>query len=113
MLSMGIQRQVWVFMQPTDMRKQFDSLYGLVKGFHTAPLSGDLFLFVSKDRKKAKALFWDGTGLVIYSKRIERGKFADIFSRGRMTMSEVSLFFEGSSSVKNRLSPRDETHRYT
>jgi hypothetical protein len=56
MLSlMGLKNEVWVFMQAIDARKSYDSLYGLVKSFHSNPLSGDIFLFISKDRKKAKA----------------------------------------------------------
>lgn len=113
MLSLcGLQKQVFVFMQATDMRKSFDTLYGLVKTFHSNPLSGDLFLFVSKDRKKAKAIFWDGSGLVIWAKRLERGCFADVFARGRMSVSELALFFDGSSFVKKKLTPPDQTQEY-
>jgi transposase len=66
-------------------------------------LSGDIFLFVSKDRKKAKALAWDGSGLSILQKRLEEGKFADVFSRGKISMSELALFFEGSQAVRKKL----------
>jgi transposase len=95
MLSqIGLQRQVFVFMSAVDMRKSFDSLYGLMKTFHSNPLSGDLFLFVSKDRKKAKVLFWTGNGLMIWMKRLEQGRFADVLARGRMSVSELTLFFD-------------------
>ena len=112
LIGQGLQKQVWVFMQSIDMRKSYDGLYGLIKSFHSNPLSGDLFLFLSKDRKKAKAMYWDGSGLVILMKRIERGRFADILARGTMSLSEVALFFEGAGCVKQRLSPPDHTHRY-
>jgi transposase len=105
-------RQVWVHTQPTDMRKSFDTLYGLVKTFHSNPLSGDLFLFVSQDRTRAKALYWDGSGLVIWMKRLEQGRFADVFSRGRMSLSELTLFFEGSTEVKKRLTPPERREAY-
>jgi transposase len=112
LIGQGLQKQVWVFMHSIDMRKSYDGLYGLIKSFHSNPLSGDLFLFISKDRKKAKALYWDGNGLVIWMKRLERGRFADVYSRGSMSMSEVALFFEGASCVRERLSPVDHTSRY-
>jgi transposase len=112
LISQGLQKQVWVFMRSIDMRMSYDGLYGLMKSFHSNPLSGDLFLFLSKDRKKAKAMHWDGSGLVILMKRIERGRFADILARGTMSMSEVSLFFEGAACVRQRLSPPDQTRRY-
>ncbi len=92
LMSLGLQKQVWVYMQPTDMRKQFDSLHGLVRSFHSHPLNGDVFLFLSKDRKKAKALYWDGNGLVLVAKRLEQGCFAAIFHQGTMSLSELALF---------------------
>lgn len=112
LIGQGLQKQVWVFMQAIDMRKSYDSLYGLIKSFHSNPLSGDLFLFLSKDRKKAKAMYWDGNGLVILMKRLEQGRFADVLARGTMSMSEVALFFEGAGCVRQKLSPPDRTHRY-
>ncbi len=100
---LGVQHQVWVFMEPIDARKSYDSLYGLVKTFHSNPLCGDIFLFLSKDRKKAKALTWDGSGLILLQKRLEEGTFANIFSRGKLSMSELALFFEGSKAVQHPL----------
>lgn len=112
LIGQGLQKQVWVFMQSIDMRKSYDSLYGLIKGFHSNPLSGDLFLFLSRDRKKAKAMYWDGNGLVILMKRLEQGRFADVLSRGTMSLSEVALFFEGAGCVRDKLSPIDRTKQY-
>jgi transposase len=98
--------EVYVYAEPVDMRKQYDGLLGLVRSQFDV-LSGMLFLFVSKDRTRAKCLFWDGSGLNIWSKRLERGRFADIFSRTELTMNELKLFFEGSKEVVRRLSPED------
>ena len=112
LMNSGIQKQVFVFMDSVDMRKSFDALYGLVKTFHSNPLSGDLFLFISRDKKKAKVLFWTGNGLMIWMKRLEQGRFADVFFRGTMSMSELSLFLDGSDFVKKRLSPEDLSSRF-
>ena len=103
----GSTRQVTVhaYGAPVDMRKGFDGLSALVGcGFGRDPLSGDVFLFVSRDRRRAKVLLWDGTGLCIYAKRLEEGRFASLWEkegRGalRLTMSELSLFLEGSRLV--------------
>lgn len=87
------------------MRKGFDGLFGMVKShLDQDPLSGDLFLFVARNRRRAKVLLWDGTGLCLYAKRIEKGKFAKLWAGEdvtdiELTMSELQLFLEGSRLV--------------
>lgn len=105
-------KKVWVYIAPIDMRKSYDSLYGLVKTFHSNPLSGDLFVFLSKDRKKAKVFFWDQNGISILMKRLEEGRFADVLSRGSMSVSELMLFLDGSMRVKEKLSPESITKQF-
>ena len=97
---------------PCDMRKSFDTLSALVvQQMKLELLSGDVFLFVGRDRKRAKALFWDGTGLCVYSKRLEKGRFAAPWKRSggatvQFTISELALFLEGSELVgRQPLSP--------
>lgn len=78
-MILGTSRAVRVFAYPiaVDLRKGYDGLYGLVKqGLGRDPLSGDLFLFVNRHRRACKVLVWDGTGLCIFQKRLERGRFA-------------------------------------
>lgn len=104
--------RVLVFQAPVDMRKSFDGLYGLILSSGRDPVSGDVFLFVAGNRKRAKAMFWDGNGLNIWMKRMEEGRLADVFTRGEMTTRELALFFEGSASVAKRLSPADQTQKY-
>jgi transposase len=54
---------VYAYARPTDMRKGFDGLCALVtQALHRNPLEGDVFLFVSRDRVRAKTIHWDGTG---------------------------------------------------
>jgi len=105
--------RVFAYSAPTDMRKGFDGLYGLVKDqLDEDPLSGDMFLFVSRDRKRAKVLLWDGTGLCLYAKRLERGRFARLWAgegeeKVPLTLSELQLFLEGSRLVgKVPISPQ-------
>jgi hypothetical protein len=105
-------RQVWVYMNSVDMRMGYDGLYGLARAFHSAPRNGDIFLFVSSDRKKAKALFWSKNGFMILMKRLEAGTFAKIFSRGKISSSELDLFFEGSHQVEKPLSVEDMTDHF-
>src|SRR5258706_1279125 len=58
------------------MRKGFDGLYGLVRDrLGQDPLSGHLFLFSNRSRTRFKALVWDGSGLWVCAKRLEKGRF--------------------------------------
>jgi transposase len=100
-------RQVDVFAhaEPVDMRKSFDTLAALVKhDLGQDLLSGSLFLFISKDRKRAKVLYFDGTGLCLFAKRLDKGRFAAVADRARnrsvkMTLSELTQFIEGSNWI--------------
>lgn len=112
-MILGTSRAVRVFAypEPIDLRKGYDGLYGLVKsGLGRDPLSGDLFLFVNKRRGGCKVLVWDGTGLCIFQKRLERGRFAALWREDgavvQLTASELALFIEGCDLVGRRvLSP--------
>ena len=106
--------RVFAYTLPTDMRKGFDGLYGMVANhLGRDPLSGDMFLFVARNRKRAKVLLWDGTGLCLYAKRLEKGKFAKLWAGEgtttlELTMSELSLYLEGSRLVgKVAVSPQN------
>lgn len=112
-MILGTSRSVRVFAypQPADLRKGYNGLYGLVQsGLGHDPLSGDLFLFVNRRRSGCKVLVWDGTGLCIFQKRLERGRFASLWRDDgktlRLTPSELALFIEGCALVGRRaLSP--------
>jgi transposase len=103
----GSTRQLSVFAlaRPVDMRKGFEGLSALVRDeLRRDPLSGDLFLFCGKTRRRAKVLMWDGTGLCLYAKRLEQNRFASLWRDDqkeslRLTMSELQLFLEGSDLV--------------
>lgn len=104
--------RVWAYPKPCDLRKGHNGLSGLVRQEFAADLlSGDYFLFVNRRRTLSKTLFWDGTGLVLYYKRLEEGRFARLWrdeSSGplKLTSSELTLFLEGCELVgKKALSP--------
>jgi transposase len=105
MIGSTRQVAVWAYGAPADLRKGFDGLSALVtQGLGRDPLSGDCYLFVNAPRKRAKVLLWDGTGLCIYAKRLEQGRFACLWRDAtarvvQLTMSELQLFLEGSALV--------------
>jgi len=103
---------VWAYPQPVDLRNGYDGLAALVsQKLRMNPISGDCFLFSNRTRTRAKVLLWDGTGLCIYQKRLEQGRFASLWQRERggvveLTMSELALFLEGSRAMERvQLSP--------
>lgn len=66
----------FLYAQPTDMRKGFDGLSGLViNKLGQDPLSGDIFIFINRTRTLVKILVWDQTGFAIWHKRLEQGTF--------------------------------------
>jgi len=85
------------------MRKSFNTLSGLVSEMGHDVASGDVFAFVSRNRKRAKVLWYDGTGLCLLAKRLDEGRFAALWGREssgvELSMSELSLLIEGCTVV--------------
>ena len=68
--------KVLVATKPVDFRKGMDGLARLVKEEMKAePFSGVVYVFRSKQSDRLKLLWWDGTGVVLYAKRLEQGAF--------------------------------------
>lgn len=105
MIVTARQVDVFAYAEPVDMRKSFDTLAVLVKReLGRDLLGGSLFLFVSKNRKRAKVLYFDGTGMCLFAKRLEKGRFAPVFDRTRsrsvkLTLTELTQFIEGSDAI--------------
>ena len=116
MMWNGRRVTAYAYTAPVDLRKGFDGLTAVVEQkLGRDPLSGELFLFVSRDLVRAKVLYWDGTGLCVFAKRLEQGRFARLWSEERatvrLTLSELQLFLEGSKLVgKILLSPPEMVH---
>lgn len=87
------------------MRSSYDTLFAKAKGvLNQDPFSGHLFLFINSKRSSIKCLYYDGTGLVIISKRMEKGLFSKINPMYKkeivLTAAEFALFFEGANLEK-------------
>lgn len=68
--------RVFIASGATDMRKSFNGLYVLVRSvLDQDPLSGHLFVFSNRRRDRVKVLYWDGDGLWVCAKRLEKGTF--------------------------------------
>jgi len=105
MIALNRRTKIYVSKEPTDMRNSYDGLFQMAKNvLRKDPFSGHIFLYVSKRRTSCKCLYYDGTGLVIVSKRLEKGLFSKINPLYRreivLTQAEFNLFFEGANLEK-------------
>ena len=76
MFGIGPATRIYLAAGATDGRKSFEGLYGLVRDqLQSDPLSGHIFLFSNAQRNRLKLLFWDGSGLWVCAKRLEKGRF--------------------------------------
>ena len=119
MISFNRRTKVFVCKEPTDMRASYDTLFAKAKGVLAQdPFSGHLFLFINSRRDSIKCLFYDGTGLVILAKRMERGLFSRINpmypGEIALTAAEFALYFEGADLEKRFIdSPREIKKSFT
>lgn len=99
------QTPIYAYCAPVDMRKGFEGLAGLVREqLQCDPLEGALFVFTNRRRTLAKVLWFDGSGLCVMAKRLERGQFPALWKHTRrrslaLRRSELELFLEGSKLV--------------
>lgn len=112
MKSLGPAGRVYALCAPVDMRRGFEGLWALAtQQMGHDVLAGDLFLFLGKDCRRAKVLFFDGTGLCLLHKRLEQGRFACLWRSAHgpvlgLSTAELQLFLEGCALVgKLPLSP--------
>jgi transposase len=76
MFGLGLATKIYIALEAIDMRKGFEGLHGLVRDpLGQDPMSGHLFLFTNRTRTRLKALVWDGSGLWVCAKRLEKGRF--------------------------------------
>lgn len=105
MIALGRGVPVFAYSEIVDMRKSFDTLAAIVREqMKHDVLDGAVFVFVGRDRRRAKVLFWDGTGLCVLAKRLAKGRFAAPWETSgttplEWTASELALFLEGSEHV--------------
>jgi transposase len=76
MFTLSSSNRFHLYSQPTDMRKSFDGLSGLIQNtLGSNPLNGDVFIFINRKRDKIKLLHWQGISFTLYYKRLEEGTF--------------------------------------
>ena len=110
MLTFGAGGRIFLVAGPTDMRKSFDGLGGVVRSaIDGDPNSGDLYVFCNRRHNRLKILFVDESGIWVCAKRLERGTFkwpaASTSSRRVEMRSEQLALLLGGLDAKE-LKPR-------
>ena len=96
MLTLSGSLRVFLALQPCDLRKSFDGLHAeVLSRLGEDPRGGAVFAFTNKRRTLLKLVHWDGTGLWIHAKRLERGTFSwpkpsDV-QGGKLRLSSTAL----------------------
>ena len=105
--------RVFAYAAVADMRKSYEGLSALVRQeLGRDPLSGDLYLFCNRVRHRAKVLHWDGTGLCIYMKRLEKGRVASVPRRllARRSRNVVACSIERERSLRRSCAVIEYAH---
>ena len=109
MLSITRFHRCYLYRRPTDMRKGIDSLCGLVKNeLCKDPLSGELFIFFCRGRRRVKLLLWEEDGFSLYHKRLEKGTFEmpEGSTHQSISSEQLNLILAGVNLKKISLRPR-------
>jgi transposase len=99
MIGLPAGTRVWLAAGPTDMRRGFDGLAAQVQTvLKEDPFSGHVFAFRGRRGDLIKLLWWDGDGLCLFAKRLERGRF--VWPRAdqgvaALTPAQLSMLLEG------------------
>lgn len=100
------QIRVHLYGEPVDMRKSFTGLYALTRaGLGQDPLSGELFVFISRRATQMKVLYFDRSGFCIWTKRLEAGRFISDWRGVRtrqMDWTGLKLLLEGIEPARQR-----------
>jgi transposase len=99
MMGLPAGTQIWIAAGVTDLRRGFDGLSAIAQtALEQDPFSGHVFVFRGRRGDLIKVLWWDGDGLCLFAKRLERGRF--VWPRAEsgsvaLTRAQLSMLLEG------------------
>ena len=111
MLSLSPGIRYFLYRHPTDIRKSFDGLSGIIQNeLAQNPLGGDVFIFLNKRRTHIKLLHFEGDGYALYYKRLEKGTFETPGFNGDkgevVSAAQLQLILNGISLKNIKCRPR-------
>lgn len=116
MLALSSTNSFTLYVPPTDMRKSFDSLSGIIiSELDSIPCDGNVYIFVNKLRNKIKLLHWQSGGFILYYKRLEKGTIKlpvyekTVLSLG-LDYSAIVLLIDGISITNIKREKRFKKH---
>ena len=99
MLSFPVGFKIFLALEPVDMRKQFNGLWAVAtEQLREDPKQGAVFVFANRDRDRIKLLYWDGSGVWVLAKRLEKGRFSWPRATGpkrALAPAELTLLLSG------------------
>jgi transposase len=121
MLSFPANVRLYLANRPVDGRKSFNGLAAVVETeFELSPLSGDLFIFLTRRANLVRMLFWDRDGFCLVSKRLEKGTFKRVRQAAavqsghiEVDVAELTLLLEGIEAKNLRRGPRWKPEKVT
>lgn len=108
MIAIGPATRIFLAAGATDMRKGYNGLCDLVSHqLEEQPLSGNLFVFGNRRRDRIKILYWDGSGLWLCSKKLEKGRFSwpnaeEVSGKVHLSGEQLSLLLGGIELERTR-----------
>lgn len=106
--------RVFLYGQPTDMRKSFDGLQALTRhAMGQDPLNGSLYVFVNRRGAQMRVLYFDRSGFCVWAKRLESGRFIGDWREVRtheMNWTQLKLLIEGIEPGRQRKRYRHAAH---
>lgn len=106
MLHLSNAIRYYYYSDATDMRKGFDSLCGLVKDqMQLSVMDGSVFIFINKKRNQVKLLLWEGDGLSVYYKRLEKGTY-ELPAGQNISAQNLQLILQGIQLKTIKMKPR-------
>ncbi len=109
MLTFPANVRLFLAHEPTDCRKSFNGLAGIVRSaFHLTPMSGDIFVFLNRRGTQVRMLFWDRDGFCLLAKRLEAGTFRRVRQAAQgmvhveIDAAELTMLLEGVDAKQVR-----------
>lgn len=102
MLNIPSETKIYLYKEPINMLKSFEGISSIIDSFFKEQItSGAFFVFINRKKDRMKVIYWDGDGLVIWYKRLEKGTFAKKnFDQTTLSRKEFFMLLEGITPRK-------------